>query len=413
MTETLSSCACSRRTVLTGGLLGLGATVLETVTGGLRAFASTPAAGTLVVLSLRGGADGLSLVPPIGDPAYAVNRPDIAIPASQGVQLDAMFALHPGLAPLKPLWSSGQLAVVHATGSPNPSRSHFDAQRELERAAFADTAATGWLDRYLSTLTGAKGPFTAVERGDLLPGSLIGPAPAVAIGRLADFTLDVWAGDQPQYNGALAAMYAGVSHPVAASAATTLSALGTAASLTSTAYAPTNGASYGNDDCAQSLKDVAQLIKANVGLRVATVEMTNWDMHQGLGGPTSGWMHDQASALGSAIAAFTTDLGAGMGAVTLVTVSEFGRRVLQNDSGGLDHGHGQPMFVIGGGVRGGKVYGSWPSLAPAALDDGDLAATTDYRSVLADVLAGSMGAGAADVSAVFPGWSRVGVGLFG
>ena len=409
----MNTCTCSRRSVLAGGLIGLGATVLTSVTGGMRAYASTATGtGTLVVLSLRGGADGLSLVPPIGDPNYALARPDIAIPASQGIQLDSMFALHPGLAPLKKFWANGQLAVVHAAGSPDPTRSHFDAQRELERAAFANSEPTGWLDRYLSTLTGTLPPFTAIERGDLLPESLAGPAPAVAIGSLADFTLDVWSGDQPNYNNALKSMYAGVSHPVGNSAATTLSALGTAATLTSTAYVPANGATYGTDDTARSLQDVAQLIKAGVGLRVATVDMGNWDMHQNVGGPTGGWMHDQATALGNAIAAFVTDLGVLMGNVTIVTVSEFGRRVQQNDSGGLDHGHGQPMFVIGGGVKGGKVYGSWPTLAPGALDDGDLAATTDYRSVLSDVLAGPMGAGANDLSGIFPGWNSTGTGLF-
>ena len=409
------TCTCSRRTVLAGGLLGLGATVLESVTGGLRAYATTGTAGitagTLVVLSLRGGADGLSLVPPIGDPDYARNRPDIAIPASQAVQLDSMFGLHPGLAGLTKFWSSGQLAVVHAAGSPDPTRSHFDAQRELERGAFANSEPTGWLDRYLSTLS-ALPPFAAIERGDLLPESLAGTAPAVAIGSLGDFTLDVWSGDQPKYNNALQAMYAGVTHPVGASAATVLSALGTAASLNATAYKPANGATYASDDASQSLKDVAQLIKTGVGLRVATVDMGNWDMHENLGGPTGGWMHDQATTLGNALAAFVTDLGSAMGNVTVVTVSEFGRRVQQNDSGGLDHGHGQPMLVLGGGVKGGKVYGSWPTLAPAALDDGDLAATTDYRSVLSDVLSGPMGASATDLAGIFPGWTRTSTGLF-
>jgi uncharacterized protein (DUF1501 family) len=210
------------------------------------------------------------------------------------------------------------------------------------------------------------------------------------------------------WHTALRQLQHGAPEVISAPARTTLAALNTAQSLSTAAYAPANGASYPKDDVGGSLSNVAQLIKAKVGLRVAAVDAGNWDMHVGLGSPTSGWMHDNLTGLGQALAAFATDLGTAMSNVVVVTLSEFGRRVMENDSGGLDHGHGNAVLVMGGGVRGGSVYGRWPGLADSDLVLGNLAGTTDYRTILAELLEARCGLRATHV---FPGLGNHRLGL--
>lgn len=411
--ETIRTCCegagITRRSVLTGamamgalaglgGLPGLGSTSL--------AFADTPTytGDTLVVVSLRGGFDGLSAVVPAFDPGYATLRPTIGVPSNALVQLDGRFGMHPGLAPLSPLWASGKLAFVHAVGQTDPTRSHFEATEELERAAPGSSLRTGWLDRTLG-MTGAGTPFAGAHVGSgMAGGAFIGPNPELSLSSLDDFSLyAAWNdAERVRWATALTAMQADAPAMVAGPARGALSALDDVAAMTANPYVPSGGAAYPDAGLGSALRDVAQLIKAGVGLRLAAVDMGNWDMHVDLGrfDDRYGWMRGQLDALSRSLAAFATDLGPAFGNVTVVTLSEFGRRAGENGSGGVDHGHGNAVLLLGGGVNGGKVYGRWPGLGEADLVDGDLAGTTDYRTLLAEILERRCGVAS---STVFPG----------
>jgi len=374
---------------------------------------------TLVVLSLRGGFDGLSAIAPIGDPDYYRARPTLALPKSQVIAGDGMFALHPALAPVLPMWSQGTLAAVHAVGQQNPTRSHFAAMETLENAAPGTSVRSGWLDRMLGG-TGATGPLAGVSLGNAMPARLFTRSEptarsdasnaAVSMTGIDDFAL---AGESPRrpMAAALRAMYADAPAVLAGAAGAADAALGAATGLRTTPYAPANGAAYPATPLGGALRDVARLIKSSARLAAAAIDQGDWDMHDSLGTAVKGQrMYDNLTELATALAAFATDLGpAGMANVTLVTISEFGRRVAENASRGADHGHGNAMLLMGGGIRGGKVYTKWPTLAPAALADGDLTVTTDYRSVLGEVLQKRCGFG--DLSAVFPGAAASSFGL--
>ncbi len=388
--------------------LGVGAFALGTA-GARVAWADGPWVGdTIVVLSLRGGFDGLSAVAPIGDPAYAALRPTIAVPASQGIALDGMFALHPALGDLRAHWAAGRVALVHATGLPDPNRSHFAAMDEVERAAPGSAVRTGWLDRTLS-LHDPSGPFGAVQLGSTgMPTAFAGPYEELGMTRLRDFGLDgAWdAQARAQWTSALSALHDKAGDLLRTSAAVTLDALTTAAGLGD--YTPT--VEYPGTNLGATLQDVAQLIKADVGARVITVDEGDWDMHADLGRVDGGWMASKLADLGGSLAAFLDDLGPLRDQVTLVTMSEFGRRAQENESQGVDHGWGNVMFVAGGNVNG-AVHGRWPGLAPDDLVDGDLRATTDYRAVLADILVNRCGADHSALSSVFPGWTGTPLGV--
>jgi uncharacterized protein (DUF1501 family) len=354
---------------------------------------------TLVVLSLRGGFDGLSAIAPIGDPDYYRARPTIGLPKSQVIAGDGTFGLHPALAPLLPAWKAGQLAAVHAVGQGNPTRSHFAAMEAMENAAPGTSIRTGWLDRMLGA-TGASGPLAGVSMGHAMPARLFaGPAPAVSMSSIDKFTLAGDSGKRP-IAAALRQMYADGPALAADKALTALRAVTVPAATT-----------YPATELGAALRDVARLIKAKAGLVTAAVDCGDWDMHDALGTATKGQrMYDNLTDLATALAAFTADLGpAGMAGVTLITISEFGRRVEENASRGADHGHGNAMLLLGGGVRGGKVYANWPGLAPGALVAGDLAVTTDYRSVIGEILQKRCGFGA--LGAVFPGVTPSSFGL--
>ena len=365
---------------------------------------------TLIVLSFRGGFDGLSAVVPVTEQAYYDLRPQIAVPQSVTAALDGRFGLHPALAPLLPFYTAGSLAFVHALGLPNPTRSHFTDMAELERAAPGSSLRTGWLDRMVGSTT-TPGTFAATAVGSAsAPPSFAGPTPELALRSVDDFTLwGTW--NQTEYDRwttALRAVHAGAPQHLAGAASTTLGALATTSELESAGYTPANGASYPSGDLGRSLRDVARLLKKGVGLRAVTVDTGNWDMHSGLGRSDSGWMYRQLTEVATALAAFMTDLGPAADRVTLVTLSEFGRRVAQNGSGGVDHGHGNVSMVLGGGVLGGKVYGAWPGLGPRDLVAGDLAATTDYRSLLGEILEKRCGVTA---STVLPGLPSARLGI--
>ncbi|GGQ39785.1 hypothetical protein GCM10010166_03320 [Couchioplanes caeruleus subsp. azureus] len=412
MTE-MTDCGCrvSRRTLLGAGAAGALAGLVGDQLATQLAFASPGYGGDVfVLLSLRGGFDGLSAVVPAGDPAYYAARPGIAVPKRQLIGGDSYFGLHPALAPLLPYWKGGSLAAVQAVGQPAPNRSHFAAMEELERAAPGTSIRTGWLDRLMGGL-GASGAFDAVSLGGAMPARVLaGPAPDLGLTAVDKFVLSGEGKGRPMVD-TMAALYADAPAPLARTAAMTTSALATAATLKAAGYTPANDAAYPDTELGAALRDVARLIKSDVGLMTACVDSGDWDMHENLGTAAPGKrMYDHLADLAAALAAFARDLGpAGLGRVTLITISEFGRRVGQNGSGGLDHGYGNAMFVLGGGVKGGKVYGRWPGLAASRLVDGDLAVTTDYRAVIGEILRARCGL--PDVAAVFPGVSASTLGL--
>jgi uncharacterized protein (DUF1501 family) len=400
----------SRRGLLgRAAAVGAGAALTGLVGEGLAtrlAFAGTPYTGdTLVVLSLRGGFDGLSAVVPIGDPAYYTARPSIAVPKASVIAGDGTFGLHPAFAPLLARWTAGTFGAVHAVGQANPSRSHFQAMEELERAAAGTSVRTGWLDRMLG-VAGATAPTAGVAMGATSPARLFaGPGPDVSMASVDRFTL---AGNDAKTPMAatLAKLFAGAPAVLADPARAVGATLGTVAALG--AYTP--AATYPATALGKALRDVARLVKANVGLMAATVDFGDWDMHEALGTPVKGQkMHDHLTELALALEAFATDLGTAFNRVTLVTLSEFGRRVAENGSRGADHGNGNAMLLLGGGVRGGRVHGTWPGLAPAELTAGDLATTTDYRSVIGEILQRRCGLGA--LTDVFPNVTPSSFGL--
>ncbi|KHD72256.1 hypothetical protein MB27_41990 [Actinoplanes utahensis] len=397
----------SRRGVLgrglaVGAVAALSGLASEAVDTRLAFAAGRYTGDTLVVVSLRGGFDGLSAFAPIGDTAYYRARPGIAVPKSSVIAGEGgLFGLHPALAPLLPQWRAGRLAAVHAVGQPNPTRSHFAAMEAMENAAPGSSIRSGWLDRMLG-LTGAGGPLAAVSMGEAMPARLLaGPSVDVSMTGVDDFHLA--AADKKPMAAALRVMYADAPPLLAAPALAADRALAATGPVRIGGYRPANGARYPDTDLGAALSDVARLIKARAGLVTAAVDCGDWDMHEGLGPAVRGQrMYDNLAAFAAALAAFTTDLGeTAMKSVTVLTISEFGRRVKENGSGGADHGHGNAMMLLGGGIRGGHVYGDWPGLDPRDLVDGDLAATTDYRSVIGEVLQKRCGLGALD--AVFPG----------
>ncbi|WP_250035196.1 DUF1501 domain-containing protein [Paractinoplanes maris] len=389
----------SRRGLL--GAAGLTGLVAAGVSTELAYAAPGYTGDTLVVLSLHGGFDGLSALAPIGDPDYYKARPAIGVPKAQVIAGDGSFGLHPALAPLLPLWQSGKLAGVHAVGQPNPTRSHFAAMEAMENAAPGTSVRSGWLGRMIGA-SGAAGPLAAVSVGGAMPDRLFaGSAPSVSMAGIDKFTLAGDSDKRPRA-AALRAMYADAPLLQAGPALAADKALTASAAVRSAAYTPANGATYPATELGAALRDVARLIKAKVGLATAAVDCGDWDMHEGLGQAVKGQrMYDNLTDLALALAAFATDLGPdGMSSVTLLTISEFGRRVQENGSRGADHGHGNAMLLLGGGVKGGKVYAKWPGLAPGALVAGDLAATTDYRSVIGEILQKRCGLGS--LGPVFP-----------
>jgi uncharacterized protein (DUF1501 family) len=398
----------NRRRVLAGALAGVAGATLDTSFG----YAAGPGytGDVLVLLSLRGGFDGLSAVVPAGDNAYYAARPSIAVPKTQLIGGGSFFGLHPALSPLLPYWTGGQLAAVQAVGQPAPNRSHFSAMEDLERAAPGTSIRTGWLNRMLG-LGSSADPLQAVAMGTAMPARVLGgPAPYLGVTSI-DKTVLTGEQDGRPISATMAKLYEGAPAGLKATVGQLSGALQKTAQMRAVRYKPANGAVYPATDLGAALRDVARLIKSGVGLKSATVDSGDWDMHENLGSAVAGRrMFDQLKALATALAAFATDLGPdGLRKVTLITISEFGRRVTQNGSGGLDHGYGNAMFVFGGGVKGGKVYGQWPGLTTAQLRDGDLAVTTDYRAVIGEILRARCGV--SDLASVFPGVTASTLGI--
>jgi uncharacterized protein (DUF1501 family) len=352
----------------------------------------SPRKKVLVTIFQRGAVDGLNMVVPFGDKSYYDLRPTIAI--AKPIDLDGFFGLHPSLAALKPLWDARQLAIVEAVGSPDPTRSHFDAQDYMESGTPGRKATgDGWLNRALPPVGDAKSPVRAVSLGTALPRSLRGKQEAVAINSLRDFQVrDQEATFEEMYAGSLDTVLNGT-------AKETFGAVRLMRSLQSKPYAPANGARYPAARFGQSLQQIASLIKADVGLEVAFTDVGGWDTHVNESDQLTRLLAD----FGDSLAAFYQDLGDRMVDVTLVTMSEFGRTAKENGNRGTDHGHANVMFAIGGGVRGGKVYGDWPGLDREQLYEGrDLNLTTDFRDVLGELVAKQLGN--RNLDSVFPGY---------
>ena len=354
----------------------------------LRAATQEKKAGKPVVIAVfqRGAADGISMVVPFGDPYYASARKQTAI--ASPIDLDGFFGLHPALASLKPIYDAGHLAVVHAIGSTDNTRSHFDAQDYMESGAPGNkSVADGWMNRYLQTrASSATSPFRAVALGTNVPRSLMGNAPAVAMTRIGDFGVRTAA-------SAFEALYG---HEA-------FDAVHLLKEANPQQYAAANEASYPASTFGQSLLQVAQLIKSDIGLELAFVDIGGWDTHANQGND-SGQLANRLTEFGQGLSALYRDLGDRMENVVVVTMTEFGRSIRQNGSGGTDHGHASSLFVLGGPVKGGKVYGRWPGLAPEQLHEGrDLALTTDFRDLFSQILITHMDT--PDVSRIFPGFS--------
>ena len=363
------------------------------------------ARGVLVVLSLRGAADGMSLVVPHGDPVYYEARPRIAIPKDQLIAADAFFGMHPALAPLLPLWSSGKLGWVHASGLPAPNRSHFSAMEELEDAAPGSSTRTGWLNRLIGLPDGDGSPLQAMNIGTgVPPAALAGPAPYMNASRVEDIRLAGAKDRHDKRRKSLETMWGKQQTPLGDATRRAFSVVQTFERIN---RGPEQGApgNYPKGDLGKAFANAARIVRGDVGVEVITIDYGKWDMHSGLGDLKWGQMLENATEMSQAIAAFFADLGALGDQVTLVALSEFGRRVQENINMGLDHGYGNVMMVAGAGVKGG-YYAKWPGLTNEL--DSDLLVTTDYRSVLSEVVAGRFGVSTASV---FPGFVREPVGV--
>ena len=388
----------SRRRVLQG-LVGAGALgVAHATFGGVfrqAVFGAETDNNVVVVLSLRGGVDGMSVVVPYGDPAYLGLRGSIAVPEGSLLQKDTLFGLHPDLAPLEQQWIDGRMAAVHATGLRVPNRSHFSAMEEVEDADPGSDIRRGWINRAIGLDTDAF-PAEAVQFGtSIVPTALTGPAPVIAAQSMKELVL---AGANPQWDDAtwqgrrrtqLETIWSHAGGALGVSARDALSTVDELAPYARATYTPHNGAVYPTDwrarDLADALANTAQLIRANVGTEIVAIDYGSWDMHTGIGNLQWGDMQSMLKGFASALAAFLKDVSDLGNRVTVVTISEFGRRAQVNGGGGLDHGWGNMMLLFGGGVKKG-YYGSWPTLAADKLVDGDLKVTTDYRNVLGEVV---------------------------
>ena len=357
---------------------------------------------TLVTVFQRGGVDGLNMVIPFGEKHYYDYRPTIAVPAPSSerpaaIDLDGFFGLHPSLRPLHSLYERGELAIIHAAGSPHETRSHFAAQEYMESAApGAKDVGDGWLNRYMHENQHPEATsFRGVALGEVLPKALEGPAPALALGDLTGTGKVKGARSlfESLYDRETNALLSGTSREM-------FNAIDQLAELNPQGYEPANGAQYPNGEFGQAMRQLAQLIKADLGVEIAFVDIGGWDTHFNQGS-VEGKLPQQLQIFANTLAAFYTDLGDRMGDVAVLTMSEFGRTARENGSAGTDHGKANVMFLMGGGVKGGAVYADWPGLAPEQLnEDRDLAMTTDFRDVFSEVLVGHLDP--ANPQAVFP-----------
>ena len=354
----------------------------------------------LVAIFQRGAADGLNIVVPFAEKRYYAMRPNIgvALPGTPNgaIDLDGRFGLNPALQPLKPFWDKQQLAIVEATGSPDPSRSHFDAQDYMESGTPGRTTSDGWLNRALPLAGPKTSPLRAIAMGSQLPRTLRGDRAAIAVSDNQQFQM----GSQDTAS-ILESMYASTSDErLGRTGNDAFAAMKMIRTVNQQPYNPASGAQYGQGgELGRNLQQVARLIKADVGVEAAFAEVGGWDHHEN----ESNQLSNLLRQFGSALAAFYQDMGDRMEDIVLVTMSEFGRTAEENGNAGTDHGHGDVMMVLGGRVAGGKVYGKWPGLEREQLNEGrDLAVTTDFRAVLSELVSGQLDQ--KDLTRVFPGY---------
>ncbi|HEU4434417.1 MAG TPA: DUF1501 domain-containing protein [Pyrinomonadaceae bacterium] len=373
----------------------------EAITGGRRKI--------LIAIFQRGAVDGLNMVVPFGESNYYNVRPSIAIPKPDGgnesaINLDGFFGLHPAMRSFKPLWDSQRLAIIHAAGSPDNSRSHFDAQDYMESGTPGVKSTTdGWLNRYLQSKRDRQdSSFRAVAMTREMPRALMGRAPSVAMANLNDFAIRAGKSSANMQTG-FEALYSQYNKDViAGTGREAFEAVNSLKKSNPAQYKPENGAVYPTNQFGNSLRQIAQLIKADLGLEVAFTDMGAWDTHANQGN-SRGQLANLLQQFSSGIAALYQDLGQRMDDVVILTMSEFGRTVRENGNRGTDHGHANAMFVLGNAVRGGKVYGRWPGLNNDQLFEGrDLALTTDFRDVFGEIAISHLGA--SDLKSVFPGY---------
>jgi uncharacterized protein (DUF1501 family) len=368
----------------------------------------------LVVIFQRGAADGLNIVVPFFEKRYHDLRPNIGIASPSGtgnvnanvafngpfnnnaIDLDGRFALHGAMQPLKTLWEKKQLAIVEATGSPDPSRSHFDAQDYMESGTPGKASGNGWLNRALPAPEKDSSPLRAVSMGKVIPRTLRGDREAIALGDPQQFNMgnqDATAIVESMYGTSADAQWGRAGKGA-------FEAMKLIQSINRGPYNPQNGAQYNQGgDLGRSLQQLARLIKADAGIEAAFAEIDGWDHH----GNENQQLQNMLRQFSTALAAFSQDMGDRMEDIVMVTMSEFGRTVEENGNGGTDHGHGSVMMVLGGPVQGGKVYGKWPGLEKEQLFEGrDLAVTTDFRAVLSELIRGHLGQ--KDLGPVFPGY---------
>ena len=409
----------TRRIFLRNGALAVvGTTALPSFLTRAAFGATDPGVRTkrLVVIFQRGAADGLNIVVPHGEPNYYAMRPTINIPKKSVLDLDGFFGLHPAMSPFQPLWKQKHLAIVHAAGSPDPTRSHFDAQDFMESGTpGVKVTDDGWLNRALHDLPPDKyaaeksaldkSAFRAIALGTSLPRILSGKEPAVAINNLNDFSVGGKNPNAAPMSNTFEAMYDhSVDTVLHGTGQETFDAVKTLKAADPAHYTPAANANYPKGRFGDSLKQLAQLIKANLGVRVAFADIGGWDHHVNEGS-TQGQIANVLGDFSQSIAAFWADIGDLGEDTVVVTMSEFGRTARENGNRGTDHGHANVMFVLGGPVRGGRVYGRWPGLDQSQLYEGrDLAATTDFRLVLSEVV--SQYLGNKDLKTVFPGFEN-------
>jgi uncharacterized protein (DUF1501 family) len=361
----------------------------------------------LVVVFQRGAADGLNIVVPYREKNYYALRPGIAIPQNQVIDLDGSFGLHPAMSAFKSLYDQGHLAIVHAAGSPDSTRSHFDAQDYMESGTPGVKNTTdGWLNRALQSEDlhrhESHTAFRAVALDIDVPRTLAGKIPAIALGNVNNFQVGGRSPAPTSAASAFEAMYGATNdHILHATGEEIFDAVKMLRAANPAQYAPARGADYPNSEFGNKMKQIAQLLKADLGVEAAFTDVTGWDTHQNQGG-VNGQLANRLTDFSNAIAAFWRDMGDSAANITLVTMSEFGRTAHENGTGGTDHGHANAMFVLGANVNGGKVHGHWPGLDREQLNEGrDLAVTTDYRQVLGELVTRSTGATNLDL--VFPG----------
>jgi uncharacterized protein (DUF1501 family) len=399
----------NRRFFLRNGALAIAGTaaIPSFLVRSVLAEAASAPSRRLVVIFQRGAADGLNVVVPYREKNYYDMRPGIAIPQNQVLDLDGFFGLHPSLAPFKPLYDQGHLAIVHAAGSPDMSRSHFDAQDFMESGTpGVKSTEDGWLNRALQEEDLCRRQqhtaFRALALGSQVPRTLAGKVPAIALSSVNSFAVGGHGPTPSPAASAFQAMYGDTGDQILhATGDETFEAVKMLRDANPAQYKPAAGIEYPNNEFGNNMKQIAQLLKSNLGVEAAFTDVGGWDTHQNQGG-VNGQLSDRLREFSSAIAAFWHDMGDDAQNITLVTMSEFGRTARQNGTGGTDHGHANAMFVLGGSVKGGKVYGRWPGLSNEQLNEGrDLAVTTDFRQVLGEAVSKSIGA--RNLEMVFPG----------